>query len=150
MFYRASKVGATWPATRHLLRGDSQSRRFLRPLYQAMLTTNLSDHLVLVTGGTGGIGKATGLALASLAASIAVHYNTAADTAEELTQPLPANSARANAFQAHLRNGDDVSMQKNHLNRNVEQMSDVAPTRFAASMPKLRHSWATPALLLIM
>lgn len=150
MFYRASKVGATLPATRDLLRGDSQSRRFLRPLYQAMLTTNLSDHLVLVTGGTGGIGKAPGLALASLGGSIAVHDNTAADTAEELIQQLQAKSARAKAFQANLANDDGVSMPKNHLNGKVEQISDVAPTRFVAYMPKLRHPWATPAFFLRM
>jgi NAD(P)-dependent dehydrogenase (short-subunit alcohol dehydrogenase family) len=101
-----------------------------------MLTTNLSDHLVLVTGGTGGRGKATGLALASRGGSIAVHHNTAADTAEELIQQLH-----------NLGHDDGVSMPKNHLNGKVEQISDVAPTRFVAYMPKLRHPWATPSIL---
>ena len=67
-----------------------------------MLTTDLSDHLALVTGGTGGIGKATCLALASLGCSIAVHYNTAAETAEEVVKQLEGEGVKAKAFQANL------------------------------------------------
>lgn len=115
-----------------------------------MLTTNLSDHLALVTGATGGIGRATCLALASLGCSIAVHYNTAADTAEELVKQLEAKSVRAKAFQANLGNYDDVRAKKNHLNGNVEQMSDMATNRSVAYMPKLRHPWVTPASFLTM
>jgi len=75
-----------------------------------MLTTDLTGHLALVTGATGGIGKATCLALASLGCSIAVHYNTAADTAKELVQQIEsANKAgKAKAFQANLGNYDEV------------------------------------------
>jgi 3-oxoacyl-[acyl-carrier protein] reductase len=51
-----------------------------------MLTTDLSNHLTLVPGATGGIGNATCLALAALGCSIGVHYNSAADTAEEVVQ----------------------------------------------------------------
>ena len=51
-----------------------------------MLTTDLSDHLALVTGATGRIGKATCLALTALGCLIAVHYNSAADTAEEVVK----------------------------------------------------------------
>lgn len=67
-----------------------------------MLTTDLSDHLALVTGATGGIGKATCLALAALGCSIAVHYNSAADTAEEVVKQLKSKGVKAKAFQANL------------------------------------------------
>jgi hypothetical protein len=42
--------------------------------------------LTLVTGATGGMGKATCLALAALGCSTAVHYNSAADAAEEVVK----------------------------------------------------------------
>ncbi|ETI20371.1 hypothetical protein G647_08406 [Cladophialophora carrionii CBS 160.54] len=66
------------------------------------LVTDLSSHLALITGATGGIGKATCLALARLNCSIAVHYNTAADTAESLVSQLKAMGVRAAAFKADL------------------------------------------------
>jgi 3-oxoacyl-[acyl-carrier protein] reductase len=73
-----------------------------------MLTTDLSPHLALVTGATGGIGKATCLALAALGCSIAVHYHSAADDAAELVQQLEAKKVKAKAFQADLGKYDDV------------------------------------------
>ena len=74
-----------------------------------MLTTDLSPHLALVTGATGGIGKATCIALAAFGCSIAVHYNSAADDAGELVKQLEAKGVRAKAFQADLGKYDDVS-----------------------------------------
>jgi len=66
------------------------------------LTTDLSSHLALITGATGGIGHATSLALARLGCSIAVHYHTAADTAESLVATLRHMGVRASAFRADL------------------------------------------------
>jgi len=75
-----------------------------------MLHTDLSNDLALVTGSTGGIGKATCQALAALNCSIAVHYNSDADTAKELVAALQNEhkGIRAQAFQADLSSYDEV------------------------------------------
>ncbi|OAP54724.1 hypothetical protein AYL99_11172 [Fonsecaea erecta] len=72
------------------------------------LTTDLSSHLALVTGATGGIGKATCLALAHLKCSIAVHYHSASDTAESLVAQLKGMNVRASAFRADLSSYDET------------------------------------------
>jgi len=72
------------------------------------LTTDLSSHLALITGATGGIGKATSLALAHLKCSIAVHYNTASDTAESLVSQLKSMNVNAHAFKADLSSYDET------------------------------------------
>jgi 3-oxoacyl-[acyl-carrier protein] reductase len=74
----------------------------------SVLTTDLSSHLALITGATGGIGKATCLTLAALGCSIAVHYNSASDTAATLVTDLKAKGVRAQAFQADLSTYDGV------------------------------------------
>lgn len=68
----------------------------------SVLVTDLKPHLALVTGATGGIGKATCLALAALGCNIAVHYNSATETAEGLVNDLTSKGVKAVAFQADL------------------------------------------------
>lgn len=72
------------------------------------LVTDLKAHLALVTGATGGIGKATSLALGRLGCSIAVHYNSAVDTANSLVKELESLGVRAAAFQADLSSYDEA------------------------------------------
>jgi 3-oxoacyl-[acyl-carrier protein] reductase len=72
-----------------------------------MLTTDLKPHLALITGATGGIGKATCQALASLGCSIAVHYNTS-PSAQDLVDSLRSKGVRAEAFQADLTKYSEV------------------------------------------
>ena len=74
----------------------------------SVLTTDLSSHLALVTGGSGGIGKATCLALAKLRCSIAVHYHSSAEGANNLVTKLQSMDVRAQAFKADLTNYDEV------------------------------------------
>lgn len=73
-----------------------------------MLHTDLKNDLALVTGGSGGIGKATCEALATLGCSVAVHYNSAADTAKTLVANLEKKGVKAQAFQADLSSYDEV------------------------------------------
>ncbi|KAF2493068.1 3-oxoacyl-reductase [Lophium mytilinum] len=73
-----------------------------------MLTTDLTPHLALITGTTGGIGKATSRALAKLGCSIAVHYHSAEDAAKELVAELKGMGVRSEFFQADLSVYDEV------------------------------------------
>lgn len=74
----------------------------------SILLTDLQPHLALVTGASGGIGKATCLALASMGCSIAVHYHSSTETANALVKELREKGVRAEAFKADLTNYDEV------------------------------------------
>ncbi|KAF9483667.1 NAD-binding protein [Pholiota conissans] len=64
---------------------------------------SLKGKLALITGCSGGIGKATALALAKRGCSIAVHYNSSKEKAEEVVSELIAlPEVKAVAFQADL------------------------------------------------
>ncbi|GJJ14243.1 hypothetical protein Clacol_008507 [Clathrus columnatus] len=62
----------------------------------------LKGKLALITGSTGGIGKATALALARKGINIAVHFYKAEDTAQTLIKELKSLGVNAAAFQADL------------------------------------------------
>jgi len=72
------------------------------PPTPSVLTTDLSKHIALVTGGTGGIGHATCKALASLGCAIAVHFHKNENAATSLTAELESMGVQAHAFQADL------------------------------------------------
>ncbi|KAG4440750.1 hypothetical protein IFR05_003737 [Cadophora sp. M221] len=72
------------------------------------LTTDLRPHLALVTGASGGIRRATCLALAALGCSIAVHYHSSEDKTMVLVKELKEMGVRAEAFKADLTNYDEV------------------------------------------
>ncbi|KAG0645175.1 ACP reductase [Hyphodiscus hymeniophilus] len=58
----------------------------------SVLSTDLRAHLALVTGASGGIGKATCRALATLGCSIAVHYHSSQEVANALVEELRVTS----------------------------------------------------------
>jgi len=82
----------------------------LPPQPASVLTTDLSQHIALVTGGTGGIGAATCKALAALGCAIALHFHKNEQAATSLTAELESMGVRAHAFQADLSGYEGVSL----------------------------------------
>lgn len=66
----------------------------------------MKPRLALVTGATGGIGHATSLALGRLGYCVAVHYNSAVETATSLVTEIQSLGVQAAAFQADLSSYD--------------------------------------------
>lgn len=75
----------------------------------SVLVTDLRPHLALVTGASGGIGKATCRSLAALGCSIAVHYHSSTESANALVEELKGKGIRVEAFKADLTKYEEVS-----------------------------------------
>ncbi|KAK3078366.1 hypothetical protein LTS18_007695, partial [Coniosporium uncinatum] len=73
-----------------------------------MTSPDLKGRLALVTGASGGIGRATCLALADLGCSIAAHYFSNEEKARSLVQEIEKRGVKAEAFKADLGNYDET------------------------------------------
>jgi hypothetical protein len=74
----------------------------------SVLTMGLRPHLTLVSGASGGIGKATCRSLASMGCTIAVHYHSSTEAANALVEELRGMGVKAEAFKADLTNYEKV------------------------------------------
>lgn len=64
--------------------------------------TDFRDRVALVTGASGGIGRALSGRLAAAGASVAVHYGRSADSAQQIAAQIASAGGRAAAVQADL------------------------------------------------
>jgi len=69
---------------------------------------NLSNQVMLITGASRGIGRATALMAAQVGASVAINYRQAQNQAEALVQEVTMNGGKAAAFQADVGNYNEV------------------------------------------
>jgi 3-oxoacyl-[acyl-carrier protein] reductase len=78
-----------------------------------------SNALALVTGASGGIGRATAIALARRGARIAVHYFSKADAAHAVVDELAMLGTQAAAFQADVRDSAQISAMIEQIEREL-------------------------------
>ena len=111
------------------------------------LTADLRLHLAVVTGASGGIGKATCLALAGLGCSIAVHYHSSEDKATGLVKELKDKGVRAEAFKADLTKYDEVANLKNFPALHQPRMLSLTnfDTRHPRQNTRLQHVGPQPS-----
>ena len=69
---------------------------------------DLRNQVGLVTGGSRGIGRACALALARLGCSVAIHYHSSADAAEEVVVAARQANVSAQSFQADFGDVEQV------------------------------------------
>ena len=98
---------ARLPAGEH---GTSSSRRAARaPQPRAEGSGLLHDKVVLVTGGSRGIGLATALLLAEQGATVAVNYRDSEAQARHVKDLIEAEGGTAEVFGADVTRADDVA-----------------------------------------
>src|SRR5437016_3695648 len=75
---------------------------FPKPSLKESIMTNLTNKIVLVTGASRGMGRATAIALAAAGARVIVHYGRNADEAKAVVDQIHAAGGRADAIATDL------------------------------------------------
>jgi glucose 1-dehydrogenase len=76
---------------------------------------DLTGRIALVTGGSGGIGKAVAITLASAGSIVAVHYGHNKKAADEVVDKITLNNGKAVAFTADMADPGDVENMFNKI-----------------------------------
>jgi 3-oxoacyl-[acyl-carrier protein] reductase len=83
------------------------------------LQLNLKNHLVLVTGATGQLGRIIARTLADCGADVVIHYHKQRDMAARLQQDLETRGARAVSVQADVTSSEDVVRMRDEIARSL-------------------------------
>ncbi|MHB1642959.1 MAG: SDR family NAD(P)-dependent oxidoreductase [Acidithiobacillus sp.] len=75
-----------------------------------MISLDLQGRRALVTGGSGGLGRAIAETLATAGAQVAVHYRKGLDEAEAVAAATQKRGGKAQAFQADV--ADPAAVEK--------------------------------------
>ena len=75
-----------------------------------MISLDLQGRRALVTGGSGGLGRAIAETLATAGAQVAVHYRKGLDEAEAVVAAIQKRGGKAQAFQADV--ADPAAVEK--------------------------------------
>ena len=73
-----------------------------------MLRKQFANSTILITGASGGIGRATALAFAEAGGQVIAHYNSREEEALETVQQAARAGGSAWAVQADLTNSEDI------------------------------------------
>jgi 3-oxoacyl-[acyl-carrier protein] reductase len=100
----------------------------------------LSDKVVLVTGGGGGVGPSIVDAFAAERAAIAVHYRSSADRAEAAAAAVRERGGRALAVQADLASRDSIDAAVATVERNLGRVAVLVTATSAYRSARLAET----------
>ncbi|HEY7021130.1 MAG TPA: glucose 1-dehydrogenase [Ktedonobacterales bacterium] len=83
------------------------SNEFSAPPVRSLL--DLSEKVVIVTGGGSGVGRGVALRFAEAGSRVVAHYHSSAAGAEAVVQAITANGGRATSYQGDLSDSDAVT-----------------------------------------
>ncbi len=80
---------------------------------------DLSGKIAVVTGASGGIGKAVAITLASAGAAVAVHYGHNKKAADDVVNQIIANKGKAKAFSADVSDSNALEAMFNEIDSSL-------------------------------
>jgi 3-oxoacyl-[acyl-carrier protein] reductase len=123
-----------------LLSGTAEAKK-AHP--EPLLSQPTDARVVLVTGGSGGIGSAIARKLADDGFSVAIHYFNSSDAAKDLCAEIRGNGKRVEVFQANLSQADQVSRLFEEIEIKLGPVLNVVHCAASAAIPKpfLETNW---------
>jgi 3-oxoacyl-[acyl-carrier protein] reductase len=95
----------------------------------------LQGHVVLVTGGSRGIGAATALLFAQHGAAVGVNYHTNIARAEEVVETIRAIGGQAIAIQASVDNAEEVTAMVQQVEQELGPIDTLVMNAIAGRKP---------------